>query len=358
MAQDSRTEQALIGLYVWAETTLLAAAARIVKLVAGLAPMMRGVTARLMMRHAVAQVNDRLGQVTPAMVAALIAEQAKQGGTTPPRVPPPPSGSAAVPFFDPRMSHGDRAARQVQNDLLSELDDVRYRITRLDDDIYKAVAPEHAIEQVTGNGTTPLQAQARAWQEFLRRGVTGFTDKSGRDWQLSSYVEMAVRTAAGRAFNAARMEHVASMGGNLLFVSDDGHPCPLCLPWQNRVLAIIPDGEHPTVDEATVGGLFHPNCKHHLAEYIPGHTRLPDPREWTLEDQKAYDATQKQRALERAIRAAKRDAAYATTPEARQAARADIRDAQARLRKFLSENSDLLRRSHREQIDLSYPTTR
>jgi len=359
MRQDSHPRDLLIGLYVAAESRILAGLARIIRRLTGVDWLQRGFVGRMLVRRLVNQVNGELAQQTPALVAAVVAHAYRTAGVTPPS--PPPPGGGTVPFpFEPHMSHGDRAARQIVNDLNSELSDVRYRLTRLDDDIYKAIAPDHAIAQVEGRGVTPLQAQAAAWEEFTRRGVTGFTDKSGRDWQLSSYVEMAVRTASVRAFNAARMEHVASQGGNLLYVTDDGHPCPLCQPWQNRVLAISPDGEHPTVDDATAAGLFHPNCRHALTEFVPGRTILPEPREWTADDQAAYQATQRQRALERAIRAAKRDALYAPTPEARQAAAHDVRTAQARLRAFLAdhENLSLLRRYHREQPDLSYPTTR
>lgn len=355
MAQETPTSR-LIGLYVWAEQTILLALARIIKQVARVDPLMRGITARLLIRRVVNRVNSELAQQTPAMIAALIAEQSGAGGNVPP-VPPRNANGQPVPWFDPEMSHGDRAARQIRNDLTSELSDVRYRLTRLDDDIYKAIGPEGAVVQVQDH-LTPKQAQAAAWRDFLRHGVTGFTDKSGREWQLSSYVEMAVRTAATRAYNAARMEMVASNGGNELFVSDDGNPCPLCQPWQGRILVITPDGVHPTVDEATAAGLFHPNCKHHLAEHIEGHTQLPEPQEWTPEDQERYNATQKQRALERQIRAAKREALYATTPEARLAATRDVRAAQAKMRAFLHDHENLLRRPHREQPDLSYPTTR
>ena len=33
----------------------------------------------------------------------------------------------------------------------------------------------------------------RAWERLLSRGVTGFTDRAGRRWELASYVEMATR---------------------------------------------------------------------------------------------------------------------------------------------------------------------
>jgi hypothetical protein len=98
------------------------------------------------------------------------------------------------------------------------------------------------------------------------------------------------------------------------------------------------------------------NCRHHIAEYVAGRTHLPDPQEWTDADQLAYNATQKQRALERAIRVAKRELEYARTPDGRQQARKDVRAAQAKMRDFLAQNETLLRQSRREQLDLSMGT--
>jgi hypothetical protein len=236
--------------------------------------------------------------------------------------------------------------------------DVRFRLTRLDQDIYKIIGPVGGAGQVLPNGFTPQQAQAKAWREFTRRGVTGFTDKSGRDWALSSYVEMAVRTASARAYNASRLQVLQYQGINLCTVSDTGHPCPLCFPWQGVILAVTDDGEHPTVEQATAAGLFHPNCKHHLSAYFPGFTTLPEPVVWSDAHAAAYKATQKQRALERDIRQAKREALYALDPQAAAAARTDIRQSQARLRDFLANNPDLslLRHSRREQVAFSNAT--
>ncbi|WP_415336304.1 phage minor capsid protein, partial [Clostridium perfringens] len=57
--------------------------------------------------------------------------------------------------------------------------------------------------------------------------------------------------------------------------------------------------------EAVGKGFLHPNCRHTLATYFPGITRLPvvpDGKEAI----KTYEAEQKQRALERQIRKWKR----------------------------------------------------
>lgn len=346
-SKQSRAEQQLIALYVWAEGALLAGVAAVLRQVAVLPIDTRAYTTRGMVRRLTTRVVARLTQDTPQLLDAVFPETA----TPPPEPPKPGAGGAGPSEPPPRLTHAERAAQAIRDDLESELDDVRFRLTRLDDDVYKDIAPKFAIGQV--EGATPQEAQAAAWRAFIQHGVTGFTDKSGRDWQLSSYVEMAVRTATTRAYNAAQVAEIQDHGGNLVFVSDDGHPCPLCFPWQNVVLAIVGDGEHPTVADATEAGLFHPNCKHHLARYLPGVTRLPAPLEWTPDMQAAYDATQNQRAIERRIRAAKRDALYASNTQAALEARHDVRTQQAKLRQFLQNNPNQLRRPRREQPNLS-----
>lgn len=362
--QSRQAEAALIALYLWAESTLLAGVAQVAKqlLGAGFAPEVAQQRVRRLVRAVVGRLNAETPQLTAALVRSNEIEAygahggaggrggGNSGGPHGGFLPPDENSG-----FDPYELHGVRAANAIRWDLDSELQDVRFRLTRLDDDVYKLLGPVGGAGQVLPNGYTPEQAQAKVWRECMRRGVTGFTDKAGRDWALSSYVEMAVRTASQRAYNASRLQVIQSLGGNLVFVSDDGHPCPLCLPWQNVVLAITPDGEHPSVADATAAGLFHPNCRHHIAQYVPGRTLLPLSEEWTDDHQVAYRVTQRQRALEREVRVAKRELEYARTPGMRQVARADVRAAQAKIRQLLAEHPELRlpRQSRREQVDLA-----
>lgn len=267
---------------------------------------------------------------------------------TPPPAEPPKPPKSLVPsnWFD---SYKDRAVQAVRDDLTSELQDVRRRITRLDDDVYKMIAPQYAINLIQG-GITPQEAAAGAWKQFVRQGITGFTDKACRNWALSTYVEMAVRTATMRAYLEATVQSMDMAGVNLATVPHDAHPCPKCFPWQGRIIAIHPDGVHPTMDDARKAGLWHPQCGHALIRWDPS---IPPPREWTRADQAAYQVTQKQRALELAVRKAKRMIEYGQTAAQRAEGRQDMRDAQKQLRK-LSAQSGLPRRSYREQPDLRY----
>jgi len=298
-------------------------------------------------QSAVVGLRATLPSVVAELVNTAAADGARAGGNIP-REPVAPMFAAAGDSFE---SHAERSARAIREDLEQKLNGLKYRITRFADDTYRAVVADAAISQVLG--LTPAQAQHDAYVKLIRNGIDGFVDSKGRNWELSAYVDMAVRTAAQRAFNVSHLDRMQSLGINYFVVSDDGHPCPLCLSWQNVVLtAGIPDeiAQH-TIAEATASGLFHPRCRHVLTAFIPGFTVVPPPHKWNADDQRKYDESQKQRALERAIRAAKRELDGAFTPEMKSSARFNVRRAQANMRDFIDQTGRV-RVSRREQLTL------
>lgn len=246
------------------------------------------------------------------------------------------------------------------------------RVTRAVVDAYRRV-----VARASGNillGTlTRRQAAQRALDQFAGRGITGFVDRAGRNWDMASYAEMAVRSVTARAAVEGHIDAVAEVGIGLVIVSDAPLECPLCRPWEGEVLTLNgPSGpqalrvEHteqpsglfaPTrtvvvhtagsLIEARAAGLFHPNCRHSLSAYFPGVTTRPQapphPRGATYED------TQQQRYLERQVRAWKRKAAAAMDDAARRKANARVREYQARIRQ-LTADKGLKRKSAREQI--------
>jgi len=342
---------ALLALYLNAESQLLGGIAGILRI--NSPDMLGQVLALGQMRRLTQHVNRQLTAgdqyVGPLVQAAVDAgevsasKEVARVSTELERRPAP---------FDFSVPHGERSVQAIRDDLVSSLQDVRRRITRLPDDVYKLISPAVAAGQAVGHGYTPAQAQAFAWREYVRQGVTGFTDRAGRDWSLSAYVEMSVRSETMRAFNASHLQVIQATGENLVVVSDDGHPCPLCFPWQNRVLCIRPDGVHPSIADAIAAGLMHPNCRHVWSIYLEGVTKLPPRREWSEQDALDYANTQKQRRIELEIRKAKRTLEYSTHPDARARARKDVRREQARMRAFIEETG-FLRYSRREQVDLA-----
>lgn len=222
-----------------------------------------------------------------------------------------------------------------------------------------------ATARMLAGGQSRREATQAAWSNLVKRGITGFTDKSGRTWRLSSYVEMATRTASARAAVEGQTDRLASLGIGFVYVSDHGQECPLCRPWEGAVLRRSDDGptgeidiahaltEEPvtvdvagTLDQARASGLFHPNCRHSVSAYLPGVTQIPEPRG---QDPDAYRARMKQRSIERDIRKAKEERAAAFTEDAKRAANAKVRRKQKQLREHLADNPELKRLRYREQ---------
>ena len=266
------------------------------------------------------------------------------------------------------LPHDVTASAAIAEDLATRLGAAAQRITRYSDDAYRAAVASGALVQINPardivrnsfSAATPQEAQAQAWRELTSRGVTGFTDAKGREWNLATYVEMATRTATQRAYNASHRERLTLAGINYFTISTTGRPCPLCAPWEGMVLADTPgtvteDGHTftvtATIEDAMAAGLFHPNCKHTLTAYLPGFTVLK-PNQWTADDEAKYRDTQKLRALERTVRQARQVQAAALTPADRAASGRDVRAAQANVKAFVNQ-SGLTRRARREQLNL------
>ncbi|MEU6222250.1 phage minor capsid protein [Streptomyces sp. NPDC047042] len=249
--------------------------------------------------------------------------------------------------------------------LAQETEATHLRILRTGLDVYRQVVAEASSAPLLG-ATTRREAAGRALQEFAQRGVTGFVDRSGRAWNLTSYVEMATRSAVGRAAVEAHTDRLGAAGVELVIISDSPEECERCRPWEGKVLrregtsgADEVEMEHATEDnqmvtvrvagsleEARAQGLLHPNCRHNVSIYLPGVTR-PRPKP---PSRATYEQTQRQRYYERQVRTWKRKAAAAIDDKARARANAGVREYQKRIRELVAETG-LPRKSHREQID-------
>lgn len=179
-----------------------------------------------------------------------------------------------------RAIPAQQALRHLIDETLDAVGGTHVRILRSAMDIYRQVISRTSAQMLTGTQTT-LQAMQSALDQLGGRGVTGFVDKAGRAWDLTSYVEMATRSAAGRAAVDGHMASLGAAGIDLVIVSDAPQNCRLCAPWEGKVLtrsgpagARTVEMEHSTRDGVTVrvevagsleearsSGLMHPNCR-------------------------------------------------------------------------------------------------
>lgn len=294
--------------------------------------------------------RERIRRVIAAAASQGTAEAAKQLGRV---------KFAGSQEFD-RTNR--RMIDQVAGAVLDRVSPAQQAVLRGADDAFREVVSRVLPRMAVGADSRRSATQRALWA-LLDRGLTGFTDDAGRRWTLSSYVEMAVRTGAQRAAIGAQLNATRAAGSDLVIVNGSNDRCERCRPWHGKVLSISGARsyrvEHPyiddqwetaevdgTVDEATAAGLFHPQCRCSLATYTPGLTRVPPP----AEDNGQYAARQRQRAIERQIRAWKSREASSLDADGAKQAKAGVRAAQARMREHLKANPDLRRKSEREQI--------
>ena len=74
------------------------------------------------------------------------------------------------------------------------------------------------------------------------RGITGFTDSAGRDWDVAAYVQVAIRLATSRAHLDARVRSFSAAGTDLVLVvgpSGDA-TCKKRRPFSEHLLSLDP----------------------------------------------------------------------------------------------------------------------
>ena len=174
----------------------------------------------------------------------------------------------------------------------------------------------------TISGQMSLQEATRhTIHKLARQGCPGFIDKAGREWTPEAYVSMDMRSTLGNAAREAQDTHCTAYGVNLISVSSHMGARPRCAPFQGRIYSRdgtsgkTTDGagreiEYIPLTQTSYGepaGLFGINCGHQQYPFIPG---VNVQRYFPYDEEKnaeAYKETQKQRAMERQIRAQKRE---------------------------------------------------
>ncbi|MDR0905773.1 MAG: phage minor capsid protein [Oscillospiraceae bacterium] len=149
---------------------------------------------------------------------------------------------------------------------------------RRSDDLFRTSIGE-AVATSEASGLGLSKAKAIFLEDMEKQGVTAFTDKSGRNWSLSNYANMATRTTSRQSTNLGAL--FAFPEHDLYKISSHASTCPICAPFEGRVYSR--SGENPNypplssafgkVDAAGPNSLdnsylnIHPNCKHTLIPY-------------------------------------------------------------------------------------------
>ncbi len=290
---------------------------------------------------------DDLSQQTPQAIAEALGKAYNRGQAG--AITDLQGLHAAIVGAESQIS-GLPAIERLLGETVENVLGTHARVLRAVPDIYREVVRETAGQVLTGTRTRLDVAQA-AVNRLTDKGIGGFVDSRGRGWNLSSYVEMATRSATGRAAVDGHTDRLLAHGQDLVIVSNAPQECKLCRPWEGKVLSLTGapriDGVRTagTLDEARRDGLFHPNCRHSTALYQPGITKAP---ERTADPQGDADR-QRLRYLERQVRHWKTRQAVALSDPERRRAGAKVRDYQAAIRQHVA-NTSAKRQPQRERL--------
>ncbi len=211
------------------------------------------------------------------------------------------------------------------------------------------------------------QAVRSCIKQFNEKGIPAFIDKAGREWTPEAYVNMCMRNTAKNVADEVQSERCKEYECNLIEISSHSGARQKCSKDQGKIFDLN-NGSGYTEDargkkiryypwsSSSYGkpdGILGINCRHHKYPFVPGvniKTYFPVDKE---ENDKLYEQTQVQRALERYVRKQKRECMLYDElgdTEAFEKAAVKLKSKEAKLKNYVDRNDNLHRRKDREQV--------
>ena len=170
--------------------------------------------------------------------------------------------------FKPSIGFGaihQQAMKVLADNAFDRLESVSQVIGRQSSDLYRNAALD-AVRGAVGGYETWQQVARRYKEQLADRGITGFKDKAGRDWDMTRYARVVARTTTMECHIQGSCNRLLEQGHDLIKISTHRNACDKCVPWQGKTLSLTGQTEgYQTLDAAKAAGLFHPNCRHALS---------------------------------------------------------------------------------------------
>jgi len=219
---------------------------------------------------------------------------------------------------------------------------------------------ETTVARVVVGEETVNQALTRAVTDARRVGLpTTFVNRAGRRMHVQEYLETSIRTTVNQTYNQVKEIRQLEYGIHLVVVDWYAGAREACQPIQGKVCSYRRPGEdtegYPSIYEFGYGrpeGIRGINCRHSLIPFVKDVSTNNFKPPSIEEAKKYYAKQQKQRALEREVRKAKRELSLAETigdPEGIKNAKELVRRRQNRVREFTKDN-ELPRRYDKERV--------
>ena len=125
------------------------------------------------------------------------------------------------------------------------LEGTHLQILRASKDLYRDVAVQAGDKMFKESDIfTRRQLSQEMLGDFAKRGINCITYKNGRRVSIEAYAEMVGRTMSAHAAVQASLNRFEEYGYNLVRVSSHFRACPLCVPWEGKILRTKGGGDN------------------------------------------------------------------------------------------------------------------
>ena len=160
-----------------------------------------------------------------------------------------------------------QAMQVLAENTFARLQEVDAVIGRRVQDVYRDLALEAVRGDVAGYSTWKQTAK-RYREQLAEKGITGFKDAAGRQWNMKTYTEMVARTTTREAMINGTANRLLEHGQDLAEITGGTakNTCQVCRAWVGRIVSLTGKTPgYPTLDDARGAGVFHGNCTHNIA---------------------------------------------------------------------------------------------
>lgn len=170
-------------------------------------------------------------------------------------------------------------------------------------------AMDRAYMQVLSGAFSPGTAVSRAVSKLAKDGIQAVRYPSGHVDHMDVAARRAVRTGVAQTTGKLQEQLAGELGCDLMQITSHLGARPSHAVWQGQIVSRSGKSGYLTLDDIEYGsgqGFKGWNCRHDWYPYIEGLSFSTAELYDLNENREVYEATQKQRALERKVRASKR----------------------------------------------------
>lgn len=176
-----------------------------------------------------------------------------------------------------------------------------------------------AAFQVASGAFTYDQVARRYIKELGDKGIRVIDFESGQTREMESHIRRIILDSTRQLSNEISMHNAAEFETDLMEVSAHAGARPSHQDWQGQIISLSGKKGYPSLDDIGYGdvdGFGGANCRHSIYPYFEGTERVYNEEVlkefenrteyFEGKEYSTYEARQKQRALERGLRASKR----------------------------------------------------